>query len=383
MPRPIRCALVLFGILAVQLLVPQTARSGRIEAVRGKRYVLTDRHGPWTIMVASFSDVPDDRVVVEDGIARRVRNDEKRPGKTAIEAADELVYELRSYGIPAYVYVQQNKFDRVVTLDRSGGPVTLDEPGRPRIRRRAYEAQKRNIAVLAGNYRSSKDDAAQKTLAIVKRFRPNFLTGGRDGNAAFTTHTANGAIFHPTPGQPDPLTGAFLTMNPLLTPEQARQMAGQRDPLLLRLNSGTEFSLLKNRGKYTILVASFHGNSSTFAFNEKADSKLLSTKASTSLDTAAASAWQMTRYMRDKKTEAYVLHERYRSIVTVGSFDSPQDPRIPRIIRFFAPKPIRDPETGQTRLQYEFLTIKGAANDGGDIQLPIDPQPRVIQVPRI
>ncbi len=380
MPRLHRCA-PYFAVPFLVVLLATTAvtEAGRIEAIRGKRYTLTKRHGPWMILVASFSDIPDDRIEVRDGRARRVRNESKRPGKSAMEAADELVYELRHYGIPAYVYVQDAEYDRVTTIARS--PTVDYEGGPARVRQRAYEAKKRNIAVLAGNYRSSKDETAQKTLALVKRFRPGFLTGG--GNDGFTTHSATGAVFRPTPGQPDPLAGAFLTMNPTITPEEARRMAGERDPLLLRLNSGTKFCLLKNKGKYTVLVASFHGNSNTVAFNQKFDPRLLTSEASTSLDTAAASAWQMTEYMRKRGTEAYVLHERYRSIVTVGAFDSPNDPRIPKLVRFFAPKPVRDPATGAVKQRYEFLRIPGAANDGGDIQLPIDPQPRVIEVPRL
>ena len=62
-----------------------------IEAIRGKEYKLTKRHGPWMIMVASFKEPPDVR---------------RTEGMTPKEAADELVYELRKKGIPAYTFSQ-------------------------------------------------------------------------------------------------------------------------------------------------------------------------------------------------------------------------------------------------------------------------------------
>ena len=66
-----------------------TAYSGRVEAIQGKRYTLTNQHGPWMIMVASLSDV---------------KGANHTDGLTAWEAADTIVYELRSKGIPAYTY---------------------------------------------------------------------------------------------------------------------------------------------------------------------------------------------------------------------------------------------------------------------------------------
>lgn len=42
------------------LAVAATTPASAIEAVRGKEYKLTPKHGPWMIMVASFRDVKDD-----------------------------------------------------------------------------------------------------------------------------------------------------------------------------------------------------------------------------------------------------------------------------------------------------------------------------------
>jgi hypothetical protein len=47
----------------------------------------------------------------------------------------------------------------------------------------------------------------------------------------------------------------------------------------------------------------------------------------TRLDTAADKAHRLTEALREKGVEAYEFHDRYESIVTVGSFDAVGSPR--------------------------------------------------------
>ena len=128
-----------------------------IEAVKGKEYQLTKRHGPWMIMVASFKTPPPER---------------RTEGMTPEQAADQLVYELRKAGIPAYTYSQDEVRGEVETVDRLGG----------RLRTRDYKAQQQNYCVLAGNYESNDESTksgklAKDTLAWIEdRFEPEFLT---------------------------------------------------------------------------------------------------------------------------------------------------------------------------------------------------------------
>ena len=65
-----------------------------VEAVKGKRYKLHRNCGPWMVMVGSFQEVP---------LQRRVNG-----GLSAQEAADELVFELRKQGLPAYSFELNN-----------------------------------------------------------------------------------------------------------------------------------------------------------------------------------------------------------------------------------------------------------------------------------
>ncbi len=141
-PRPL-VVLAFFTLLAV--CAPLMA--GHIEAVRGKHYQLTKRHGPWMIMVASFNKPPEY---------------ERTEGMSPEEAADQLVYELRLKGIPAYTFQQQEVDGTITTVDR---------------RTNAERAAKTRswaggICVLAGNYPTSNDKIAQRTLKFIKKYQP-------------------------------------------------------------------------------------------------------------------------------------------------------------------------------------------------------------------
>lgn len=326
------------AILTVFLTVGLTCSSteARVEAVKGKKYPLTKEHGPWMIMVTSLW------------------GETKEQYERANKAADELVYELRNKGIPAYTFAQDSQIEHLSTLDRFG-----------REQRRVYAAQRNMIGILAGNYETVDHSTAQKTLKWMKTFRPKSLE---------------------VPGQPGaekgqgPLSKAFLTINPLLEPEEVARR--NRDPLLLKLNSGTEFSLAENKHKYSLVVASFYGKSAVkpqrFA---EFDQQL---KGSASLDVAGMEAWQLVKTMRAQGLEAYVYHDRFRSIVTVGGFDSPEDPGIKKWHDMFCAKVRRNPETDKDVLVSESIQVPG--KNKGDRPLKdwaMDPYPQLIEVPRL
>ncbi|HTN03782.1 MAG TPA: hypothetical protein VL132_17965, partial [Planctomycetaceae bacterium] len=195
--------------LAICLAVAAASPASAIEAVRGKEYKLTPKHGPWMIMVTSFRDVKDE--------------DRKEKGLSAAEAAAELVFELRSNGIPAYTFAQDGKVEKIDTIDR------LNRPDQ-----RIYASQRDMICVLAGNYdlsatesfadsgrqsaslKNKKDDKiADDTLRYVKAYFPKFLKEEKSGG-----------IFRLTPGRKGPLSGAFLTINPLLKPSDEGSSVG-------------------------------------------------------------------------------------------------------------------------------------------------------------
>lgn len=365
------------AVMAAALVSTATpTAAARIEAVKGKHYTLTRQHGPWMIMVASFSP-----------LAATERNE----GMTPEQAASELVWELRRKGIPAYVYGTKQVVDRIETPDRMAAFASAQGAGaHVRTQQRQYIAQHENICVLAGNYDDPQGDVSQKTLEWIKKFYPDFLkqedpNSARNGSDVI--RLANGGVWRKTPGQPTPLAGAFLTTNPLLTLEEAQQR--RRDPLLLKLNADSEFSLRDNPGKYTLVVATFSGKSALSQGGERSLAeklRLFDATGGSNLDEAGLNAWQLCKALRAQKPpiQAWVWHDRYQSLVTVGSFNSPDDPVIEKVQLTYGAKVITNEKTGfKPVLIAEPMVLPGSRPGEPIKTFLFDPKPRLMEVPHL
>lgn len=351
--RTVRGLVALLAVCGGLSSVPASA----IEAVRGKTYSLTRQHGPWMIMVASFRNVPEDR---------------REEGLSAEDAAAELVFELRQKGIPAYTYSQDAVIEHISTLDRQ-----------ERQDDRIYAAQRDMISVIAGNYPSVDDDTAQKTLKYLKAYHPKFMKDEKSG-----------AIYRKTPGRKGPLSGAFLTVNPMIKSEELAMNKLDRD--VQAWNTGTN-SLLFNTRKFTLVVATFSGRKVTPIAGSKyvGEENRFAQEIENSnrdrekynLNRAGEDAEQLAKALRDKGQEAYVFHDRYQSLVTVGGFDNENDPRIRTLVQLFGAKQKEDPVTKRNVVVAEpfVLTIPPNRNNpsGGTQTLVFDPQPQLMPVPRV
>lgn len=154
-----------------------------------------------------------------------------------------------------------------------------------------------------------------------------------------------------------------------------------------------EYSLLKNTGRYSLVVATFRGTSVMQVGHQVPERamKQFEDNFGSSLDKSAMDAWALTeslrhatRYGYDQDYDAWVLHDRHQSLVTVGSFDSPDDPRIRTLATRFGAKTRRHPETGEEVQVGEMFTIPRNPGTG---QLPdkmwiFDGQCRLMEVPR-
>ncbi len=289
--RPRNYGLAVLGFVAM-MASASIAQAARIEADPNKPYTLTRDFGPWMVMVASFHSTG------EDG--------ETKVGKTPEEAAHELVIELRQWGIPAYVHA----------VNPSAAPVaTQDSVGRA-VRKRNLH-QTRSIGVVAGNYKSIDDPTAQKTLKWLKEYNPKCLQ--------------NGVVFQKTEKRPTPLAMAFMTMNPLMPPEEVAAYRNV-DNFVLKLNHGESNSLLENPGKFTLVVATFAGQSGVetpLGFGGRIGESFDDKDVKNDLDIAAEQARVLCGTMRQvENVDAYVWHDRYQSVVTVGAFSSVNDSSI-------------------------------------------------------
>lgn len=279
---------------------------------------LTQRSGPWLIMCASFAG--------EDGRLQAYR----------------LARELREKNrLNAYVYSHQFDFAEEVSSKGLGWEV-VDMGGeqkrlRPKQMQPAGDAQFEEVAVLVGDFPSLDDSKAQRTLEQIKTLQPETIIN-YDIEEAANGSTLAGARLRawrdfansrsqdPNDRGKGPLKAAFIMPNPMLPDEyfEARKV----DHAVLKWNKDQKYSLLKNKGAYTVKIASFGGDS-TFELEQIEQTKAedawrkKSRKARTDskLMEAAKKATVLTAFLRNQNIEAYEFHDRHESYVCVGSYD--------------------------------------------------------------
>ena len=363
-----------------QQLIPQK----QVEADPAGDYTLSQDHGPWLVLAATFS------------------------GAQGEQQARELVLELREeFNLPAFYYAMTFERDKV---DVGRG---IDVDG-ARIRRR-YNRGSRVLehAVLVGQFPAIEDDKAQDTLERVKQLEPECLS--TDSGEETSQSMAKVRKFQNylrkqgrNGKQRGPLGHAFLTRNPLL-PQEFFVPQGI-DEEVAKWNEGLEYSLMKAAGRYSIRVATFRGRSKLQG-REDDGSELKSHKAKEKepLVMAARNAHLLTVALRKKGWEAYEFHDRQESYVAVGSFDKAQQARDGRIVlqnrdakiimdTFGATSPnnvfnrpaAEDLQLEQMKKQQfmsSFAGKPGAVAAGGFhpkrfVGLPFDIYPEPVQVPR-
>jgi len=324
--------------------------TNRVDADPEKEYPLTEQNGPWTILACSFS------------------------GPHAAQQAHDLVLELRRrYKLPAYVY--EKKFNLSQNL-----PERLDPYGRPRKMKYARgRSEIDEIAVLVGDYPALEDPEAQETLRKLKYYDPESLKLEKGKPTARTL--AGWRLLQTSflPGGDEqkgkgPMGHAFITPNPLLPSEQSAPQG--IDELVLKSNEGVEHCLLDCPGKFTVQVATFTGR--VIIDQNQINLVRKGKDVDSQLAEAALRAHELTEALRIKGYEAYEFHDRYASIVTVGSFDSvgwPRadgvtelDPRIKGVIDQFGAE--RTAGTPATPVPKQIIGIA------------LDPQPRLVHVPK-
>ncbi len=349
------------ALLVLSLVISSSTFFGEAAERNSSSSGLTKKHGPWMIMACSFTVYnaeggvgPDYQKIVEEQRA----NGEK--------AARELVVELKKkLNLDAFVYEMEDKVEEVRTTDRFG-----------QSRVRKIKSNHGQTCVLAGNFDSFDDPKAQEILKKLKVMRPKCLENG-----TFQAHSKEFG----------PMGNAFMTVNPLISPEELVTLERKRDPLIKRLNSGSEYSLLKNPGKYTLIMATFKGRSAGVAMNaskdeisrkiNKFDIKL---ETDATLDKAGYEAWSMAKTLRSQNKEAWVYHDRDKSIVTLGSFNSPDDPKLLRIAEEHKARYETDPKTGKQFLTCQMVSIPGKSEKAPPEKFwLIDPEPYVMPVPRL
>lgn len=280
-------------------------------ATRDVDYSLTERHGPWMIMCASFVDKADDLGTTTSGEAQ----------------AHALAHELRTkHRMQAFIFRQHFDFTQPeigLGFNKYGGPRKM----KPRSGEEFNE-----IAVMVGNFESVNDPALESTLKAIKVLKPACMAPAVDPKQAkqktpVTTHlsTRVGEFYRNTflPKNDErrlrgPLGRAFVTRNPLLPDEFF--VAKGLDPFIVDMNKNLQYSLLRNPKRYSVKVATFRG---VDTMKPKEFEELVTKRGNNSkIDEAAENASKLCAALRQKGIEAYEFHDTSESIVTIGSYDS-------------------------------------------------------------
>ncbi|MGB7346124.1 MAG: hypothetical protein WBD20_18040 [Pirellulaceae bacterium] len=297
----------LFLILAITFVVSSSSAQGQTKSflqkmfqrdvsteLRDIRYELTEEDGPWLILGTTF--------VGEDAKSR------------AEKSAEQIRRELN---LPAFIYREKFDFNGRVQGGAAGS--------RPMRFANAYEYEA--YAVLIGEYATIKDGNVETDLKAIKSLQlevytdPNEVRAETNAETPATTLKAfSQKLFQSRKGRTKgPMANAFVTRNPMLPEEYFS--APEVDMFVRQLNDGKEFgefNLLACDGKYTVVVCTFEGLG-TIVDGRKEKDFVPSSKR---MDKFATDARKMVLKLRSDGEEAYQFHDRYRSLVTVGSFES-------------------------------------------------------------
>ena len=267
-----------------------------------------------------------------------------------------------------------------IGVNRFGGP-----------RRMRYQNATKfdEIAVLVGHYPSHDAPGSEEDLLVIKTAKPDCLDySGNRGETTTQRFVGLRELYRLVNTDPEmqklgPMRRAFIGRNPLLPKELF--VADGLDPFVLDMNQHVTHSLLDNPGKYTVRVASFQGESHFMGEtpSEAGGSGFLGlgpARKASQLEQAADNAHRLTEALRKRGIPAFEFHDRFESIVTVGSFESvgatlpdgriDLHPEVYQIMQRYGAERGPLPQQG--------LALKPRSLDG----IPFDIQPMPVLVPR-
>jgi hypothetical protein len=148
----------------------------------------------------------------------------------------------------------------------------------------------------------------------------------------------------------NPFANSVVVPNPTVPVQQDRNL-GEFLKELKNLNEDEEFSLLQNRAPWTLLVQNYTGS---MAFVSATTSPIAmmgghadsGPKQRNVLQASAKQAHEIAGALRQLGLEAYVLHTRESSAVTVGGFSGPNDARMLELADRLAKKKLVIPRNG-------------------------------------
>lgn len=287
-------------------------------------YPLDETNGPWMIYVKNYD------------------------GPNAREDARALALELRQkHGFNAYVYHKQFNHAQMLEEEEKNRQLEMefrmtlhqndieDMPfHKPRYTTKFVNGSMADeFAVLVGDFQSIDDKDITKAYEKIRTLEPDCILAQLERDIALAERTGNGFsrttmidlqrfdMRDQSNGSVRPLAKAMKVTNPILPPEY---FVNRVDDFVQKLNSETRYSLLRCQGKYTIMVGEYRGSAVIVASKDKQEAEKNEgiLQQSNQLARAGDRAEQVCEALRLKNYEAYTFHDRTKSIVTVGSFNS-------------------------------------------------------------
>ncbi len=299
-------------------------------------WLLKAEHGPYFIMVKSYVRPAKGSVAaVED------------KGLSARELAEGLAAEIRDlYRVQAflYEYVSEERkaemrqiaaarqkaqtyyaqLDAMRQKSQLQGMEFMQPDNTLYVKTHNHRDQ---IGVLVGGFQTEVD--ATKALAKLKTWSTPknevLLDKGLilSAQAGSTNVVQTAAI--------NPYATAFVVPNPAIA--RTGQVQRGLDPFIVKLNEGQPYNLLKATKGWTLAVKSF--TAPVEIVNKDSDTSLMRKmgfgRGANVLAAGAEQAESLAKALRQIKgqqLEAFVLHTRNSSLVTVGQFDGPDDPAL-------------------------------------------------------
>lgn len=295
----------LAGMVALAMVSSALAQA---PASGAQSLAITPQQGPWVIMVTSF--MGDDSSQLAYDFALELRQKYRLAAYTFNRSAEQR----READLEA----EKQTRHRIEIIKQCGGD---PEQVHLHIRRAHVDDQ---YAVLLGGFRDL--DQAHAMLEKIRKLPPppnRFM-------AATLTTNENKLVGGPE--YLNPFRSCIAVPNPTVPHDDVSKAP---DPFWKRLNENETYSLFKCPKRWTLAIIELQGAA---VVQDKVSEptflqKLMGTEdhaAKEYLDASATQAHEIAHALRDPRLglETYVLHTRVSSIVTVGSFDGPNDPRL-------------------------------------------------------
>ena len=276
--------------------------------------------GPWMVLVMTYS------------------------GETAPVQARKFVIEIREHHrLNAHVFnygakERRDEYERAIkeaekqreALRRDG--LTANVPLRLRV-----SHIPETTAVFIGGF-VSREEAQRVLEQQIRKMQPRpekvdlqlryvgkeeiDKTGGLRADPGPKIKIADGGISYK-----NPFSSAMVVRNPCLPAGQSAASPEEEVRFMRKINAGEPLTLFNCKGKFTLAVKEFKTPVVMQENQQEAKGFLTAfSKKSEGIDYAANNAHTVAEGFRKAGlTDTYVLHTRYSSYVTVGSYDSPAD----------------------------------------------------------